>query len=315
MQVLNIDTTNKRPPTRDSTSSATPSELRAATASKTHPSSGSSSDADASLLFIGTATTLLRWHTLTLLTDPNFLHAGDHVHLGPGVTGTRKTNPFVDLEELPPVDVVLLSHYHADHFDQHVESRLRRDLPIISTPHAKQCLGERTKGAEEAFREVTALDFWDEAVFEVAASSEFTHGSSGDWRPHVKVTGMPGRHVPPGPLNVAQSLNDFLGAVPPTNGWMLELGYVPHDSSDNESFHCGYRIYISGDTLLVDDLKKIPEMYTHAGKPVDLMLIHLGGTTIPGPQLPLLMVTMDAKQGVQLVQLVKPKVTLPIHYE
>lgn len=44
--------------------------------------------------------------------QPNFLHAGDHVHLGPGVTGTRRTNPAVDLHELPRIDLVLLSHYH-----------------------------------------------------------------------------------------------------------------------------------------------------------------------------------------------------------
>ena len=43
----------------------------------------------------------------------NFLHAGDHVHLGPGVTGTRLTNPAVDLHELPRIDLVCLSHYHA----------------------------------------------------------------------------------------------------------------------------------------------------------------------------------------------------------
>lgn len=35
------------------------------------------------------------------------------MHLGPGVTGTRVTNPAVDLQDLPHVDVVLLSHYHA----------------------------------------------------------------------------------------------------------------------------------------------------------------------------------------------------------
>jgi L-ascorbate metabolism protein UlaG (beta-lactamase superfamily) len=45
------------------------------------------------------------------------------------------------------------------------------------------------------------------------------------------------------------------------------------------------------------------------------MLIHLGGTTIPSPSVPLLMVTMDAKQGVQLMQLVKPDVTIPIHFD
>jgi L-ascorbate metabolism protein UlaG (beta-lactamase superfamily) len=45
------------------------------------------------------------------------------------------------------------------------------------------------------------------------------------------------------------------------------------------------------------------------------MLIHLGGTTIPSPSVPLLMVTMDAKQGLELVRLINPDLTIPIHYE
>jgi len=133
------------------------------------------------------------------MTDPNFLHAGDHVHLGPGVTATRKTNPAVDLHDLPRIDAVLLSHYHADHFDNQVEESLRRDLPIITTPHAKHHLGEETKG-NEAFQKVTALDFWDSAIVDVAGSEDVG----------LKVTGMPGKHVPSGMLS---QVNDLLGAV------------------------------------------------------------------------------------------------------
>lgn len=73
------------------------------------------------------------------------------------------------------------------------------------------------------------------------------------------------------------------------------------------------RIYISGDTLMIDELKEIPERYK--GQNIDLMLIHLGGTTIPSPKVPLLMVTMDAKQGIELLRLIDPDVTIPIHYE
>lgn len=72
-------------------------------------------------------------------------------------------------------------------------------------------------------------------------------------------------------------------------------------------------IYISGDTLMVDELKQIPERYK--GQSIDLMLVHLGGTTIPSPSMPLLMITMDAKQGLELVQLINPDLTIPIHYE
>jgi len=93
---------------------------------------------------------------------------------------------------------------------------------------------------------------------------------------------------------------------------MIELGYGNSGPGDDD-FKTGYRIYIAGDTLLVDDLKAIPEHLK--GQNVDLMLIHLGGTTIPSPSMPLLMVTMDAKQGIQLVKLICPDLTIPIHYD
>lgn len=64
---------------------------------------------------------------------------------------------------------------------------------------------------------------------------------------------------------------------------------------------------------MCDDLKEIPQRY--AGHQIDLMLIHLGGTTVPSPSIPLLMVTMDAKQGIELLRLIKPDITIPIHYE
>ncbi|KAK3670112.1 hypothetical protein LTR78_010052 [Recurvomyces mirabilis] len=260
---------------------------------------GSNGDENASIYFIGTATTILEWEGIRILTDPNFLHAGDHVHLGPGVTATRQTNPAIDLHELPRIDAVLLSHYHADHFDQEVEASLRRDLPIISTPHAKECLVD--KKGDDKFTDVYDIDFFQNMMLDIKTPG------GGEKAPAIKVTGMPGKHVPDGPLSVA---NDLVGAVPPTNGWMVELGYKV---SDDSSFQSGYRIYISGDTLYVNELEEIPKRY--AGKNIDLMLIHLGGTTIPSPKMPLLMVTMDAEQGIKLMQLINPDVTIPIHYD
>jgi L-ascorbate metabolism protein UlaG (beta-lactamase superfamily) len=283
--------------------SSIPSSLPDAKETKVHPTNAPDASTNASLFFVGTATTIIEWAGLRILTDPNFLHAGDHVHLGPGVNATRQTNPAVDLEDLPRIDVIFLSHYHEDHFDKEVEDKLTRDIPIITTPHAHQCL---TSKGDESFTNVHALDTWDTMVLDIE-----TEGSSKK-QPSVKIRGMPGKHVPPGLLNTA---NDILGAVPPTNGWMIELGYSDQsiNSKSEDSFENGYRIYISGDTLMVDELKEIPERYKDQN--IDLMLVHLGGTTIPGPKMPLLMVTMDAKQGVQLMQLVDPDLTIPIHYD
>jgi len=265
-------------------------------ATKTHPK-GSKGDENANVYFIGTATTIIEWQGFRLLTDPNFLHAGDHVHLGPGVTAQRQTDPAVDLHELPSLDAILLSHYHEDHFDRLVEDSLNRDFLIVTTPHAHQCLTSK----DPPFTNVKALDFFDHLKL------ESDDAEAGKQAPVINVTGMPGKHVPPGPL---AAVNDILGAVPPTNGWMIELGY--HNGGDDK-VQTGYRIYISGDTLLVDELKDIPKWLQD--ERIDLMLIHLGGTTIPGPSAPLIMVTMDAKQGVEMIKMMNPDVTIPIHYD
>ena len=156
------------------------------------------------------------------------------------MTGTRKTNPAIDLHDLPNIDLVLLSHYHEDHFDRKVEDSLRRDLPIISTPHAKEHLA--SKGEGEAFSNVYDLDFFHSMMVDIAPGSASNTGDQvamgGSGRtPRIKVTGMPGKHVPDGVLG---TLNEYLKAVPPTNGWMVELGYSKTQGSD-EDFKCGYR--------------------------------------------------------------------------
>ena len=306
---ITLHPSNNKPPIRNATADHShPDDLPPAKETKVKPT-GVTNAENASLYFVGTATTILEWEGIRVMTDPNFLHAGDHVHLGPGVTGERKTNPAVDLEQLPRIDAVLLSHYHADHFDEKVESSLRRDLPIVTTPHAKLHLHEN-KPAGEKFTQVYDLDFFESCLVSISSPETDASASPEARVPAIKVTGMPGKHVPDGALSVA---NDLLAAVPPTNGWMVELGYKPDLSAPDSAFTNGYRIYISGDTLMVDDLKEIPKRY--AGEKVDLMLVHLGGTTIPSPKVPLLMVTMDGAQGVQLMRLIGPEVTIPIHYD
>ena len=76
------------------------------------------------------------------------------------------------------------------------------DLPIITTPHAKSHLASASKDPSETFTAVHDLDFFDDCLVDIVGSSAA-----------IKVTGMPGKHVPPGPGGVAGKLNDLLGAV------------------------------------------------------------------------------------------------------
>jgi L-ascorbate metabolism protein UlaG (beta-lactamase superfamily) len=218
--------------------------------------------------FIGTATTLIRYQGMTILTDPNFLHRGQQVHIGYGMHSTRLTDPAVEWSDLPPIDFVLLSHLHEDHFDKFVERNLARNTPILTTCSAARTLRKR------GFTNTYPLRMWDYV--------KVTKG-------HVslRVTSMPGTH---GPLLVAAALPDVMGS-------MLEFR--------NERDQRAYRMYISGDTLVHEDLKEIPRRYRN----IDLALMHLGGTRVPG-----VLVTMDARQGIEALRIIRPDLAIPIHY-
>ena len=177
-----------------------------------------------SIFFIGNATVVIRYAGFTILTDPNFLHAGDHVHLGYGLTSVRTTEPAVEVEDLPPLDFILLSHLHGDHFDRVAERKLNKATPIISTRHATRYLGK------VGFTRTHALETW--------GSIDLRKGTA-----NLRLTAMPGTHGP-GPM----------GAVlPPVMGTMLDFG--------NEAGETSLRMYISGDTLIHDRLREIPRRF------------------------------------------------------
>lgn len=64
---------------------------------------------------------------------------------------------------------------------------------------------------------------------------------------------------------------------------------------------------------MVDEPKKIPKRYK--GKNIDLMHVHLGGTTIPSSEKLLLTVTIDNKQGIDPIRMIQPDITIPFHYD
>jgi ribonuclease BN (tRNA processing enzyme) len=79
-----------------------------------------------SLTFLGTATTLVEYGGLTVLTDPNFLHKGDYAYLGKGLVSKRLTEPALGIADLPRLDAIVLSHLHGDHFDRVAARGCRR---------------------------------------------------------------------------------------------------------------------------------------------------------------------------------------------
>lgn len=226
--------------------------------------------------FVGNATTLISTGDLTILTDPNFLHRGQHAYLGHGLVSKRLVEPALSLEQLPPLDAVVLSHMHGDHWDRVAQRGLDHELPIITTPHAAKRLRHR------GFHRALGLGTWQ---------SHTLHGE----RSRIVATSLPGRHAPVW----AERL------LPPVMGTMLEIG--PTDGTVSR------RLYISGDTLLIDELHEIPLRFSA----INAGILHLGGTRIPaGDRLPFgLTVTMDARQGAEAVERLKLPLVIPVHFD
>jgi L-ascorbate metabolism protein UlaG (beta-lactamase superfamily) len=221
---------------------------------------------DASITFVGNATTLLRLGAFTLLTDPNFLHHGQRAYLGYGISTRRRTEPAFRIDELPTPDAVLLSHLHGDHWDRIASRELSHAIPILTTTHAQRRLGRKFP--------TVGLRTWD--------SYDLRDGDQ-----LLRVTAVPGRHRP----GTLQAL------LPPVMGSIIDL---------EEGGKRRLRLYITGDTLYQPVLRLIPERFPD----IDAMLVHLGGTRILG-----VTVTMVCEQGTELLDLVRPGIAVPIHYD
>ena len=182
----------------------------------------SSAPATSSLTFIGNATTLLRLGAFTVLTDPNFIRKGQWAYLGKGIASKRLKDPAMRLEELPPLDAVVLSHLHADHFDRVARDGLDRAVPIVTTTAA-----------------VPKLESWD-----------FTAHGLDTWQRHVLTRGeeelvlesLPGVHG----FGVMGKL------MPPTMGTLIE---------HRVGGEVRLRVLQSGDTLLGEHVEQIRDRH------------------------------------------------------
>jgi L-ascorbate metabolism protein UlaG (beta-lactamase superfamily) len=171
-----------------------------------------------SLTFIGTATTLIRLGSFTLLTDPNFLHRGQRAYLGKGLWSKRLTQPALQPRDLPELDGVVLSHLHGDHFDRVAKAELARSQPVLTTPAAARRLDDWGFDAR-------GLRTWER---ETLTRGEET----------LTVESLPGIHA-----------RGVMGALlPPVMGSLLE---------HRVGAEVRRRVYLSGDTLTGEHISEI----------------------------------------------------------
>lgn len=115
--------------------------------------------ANPSITWVGHATLLVQIHSLNILTDPQWSERASPLSCcGP----KRFTPPGVAFEELPKIDVVVISHDHYDHLDLATVKRLAvAHDPLFLVP-----LGLKVWFAGIGINRVEELDWWQEREYQ-----------------------------------------------------------------------------------------------------------------------------------------------------
>ena len=108
-----------------------------------------------SITWIGHATLLVQLNGINILTDPQWSERASPVSWG----GPRRLSPpGLAFEDLPRIDIVLVSHDHYDHLDLNTVKRLASaHNPLFLVP-----LGLKAWFAENGMTRVEELDWWRE---------------------------------------------------------------------------------------------------------------------------------------------------------
>ncbi|WP_394553234.1 MBL fold metallo-hydrolase [Agromyces sp. MMS24-JH15] len=231
------------------------------------------------LTHIGGPTLLIELEGWRILVDPTFDPPGRRYSFGWGTSSVKTEGPTVPLDELGPIDVVLLSHdQHADNLDDAGRKMLPDAGVVITTAAGASRL--RAGGLTS----VHGLHAWETATVE---PREGESGPEGGERQQLTVTATPGRH---GPALVSP-------IVGPVVGFALSLGDAPETA-----------VWVSGDSVLYEGLRDAASRLD-----VDVAVLHLGGVRFPSTAA--IRYTMTADRAVELIGLLGPRAVVPVHQD
>lgn len=114
-------------------------------------------DSGCHITFVNHSTFLIQVDGLNILTDPVWSkRVSPFTFAGP----KRMRPPGIRLEDLPPIDIVVISHNHYDHLDKTTLQQLEeRDHPSVIAP-----LGNAAYLRSIGISDVTERDWWEDTV-------------------------------------------------------------------------------------------------------------------------------------------------------
>ena len=109
---------------------------------------------------IGGPTALIEWEGWRILTDPTFDPPGRRYSFAVGASSTKTTGPALTVDDIGPIDAVLLSHHqHADNLDDTGRAALDRVTTVITTvPGAKTIAHPDVRGLAAGARTVLTAE-------------------------------------------------------------------------------------------------------------------------------------------------------------
>jgi L-ascorbate metabolism protein UlaG (beta-lactamase superfamily) len=134
---------------------------------KHHPQPANWALDDLSAAWVGHATVLINFRGFNIITDPVF-SARAGVRVWPFTIGPKRhMAPALKPRELPPLDLVLLSHAHMDHLDKRSLRSLPRSASVVTACGTADLLRWMR------YRQVTELG-WDESITVRGRAGEVT---------------------------------------------------------------------------------------------------------------------------------------------
>ncbi|KAI2462966.1 Metallo-hydrolase/oxidoreductase [Annulohypoxylon bovei var. microspora] len=186
-----------------------------------------------SVTYVGTATAILNIDGVTFLTDPYFSPEGTAWDVGIA-TLTSHYEPALSLDQLPPIDVVLLSHEdHPDNLDELSRNRLLSGRRVLTTTDGASKLGP--KPGVQGFRP------WEKTTLNVGGKL-------------FDVTATPCQHLPGGECTgFVLTTADFgtTNGLPNAIYFSGDTVYLEELARIKDSFHVSLAIFNLGAAAVV----------------------------------------------------------------